>query len=65
MCDSNEARLVDLVDAFESEREGIKRVKEALNRERPLSRHAWFKALGRFVTTRMPLNRMNLSIQST
>jgi hypothetical protein len=46
MCDSNEARLVELFDAFErSEREGIKRVKESLNPERRLYRHAWFKGL--------------------
>jgi hypothetical protein len=66
MCDSYEARLVELFDAFKRrEREGTKRVKESLNPERWLCRHASFKALAHFVTIRMPLNRMNPSIQST
>jgi hypothetical protein len=64
--DSYEARLVELFDAFKRrEREGTKRVKESLNPERWLCRHASFKALAHFVTIRMPLNRMNPSIQST
>jgi hypothetical protein len=66
MCDSYEARLVELFDAFKRrEREGTKRVKESLNPERWLCRHASFKALAHFVTIRMPLNRMTPSIQST
>jgi hypothetical protein len=66
MCDSYEAPLVELFDAFKRrEREGTKRVKESLNPERWLCRHASFKALAHFVTIRMPLNRMNPSIQST
>ena len=39
--------------------------RKSLNPERWLFRHASFKALAHFVTIRMPLNRMNLSIQST
>jgi len=63
-CDSYEARLVELFGAFKRrEREGTKRVKEST--ERWLCRHAPFNALAYFVTIRMPLNRMNLSIQST
>src|SRR4029077_82899 len=66
MCDSYEARLVELFDAFKRrEREGTKRVKESLDPERWLCRHGSFKALAYFVTIRMPLNRMNPSIQST
>jgi hypothetical protein len=66
MCDSYEACLVELFDAFKRrEREGTKRVKESLNPERWLCRHASFKAFANFVTIRMPLNRMNPSIQST
>jgi hypothetical protein len=46
MCDSYEARPLELFDVFErSKREGIKRVKESLNPERRLCRHAWFKGL--------------------
>jgi hypothetical protein len=64
MCDSYEARLVELFGAFKRrKREGTGRVKESP--ESWLCRHASFKALAHFVTTRMPLNRMNPSIQST
>ena len=66
MCDSYEARLVELFDAFKRrEREGTKRVKESLNPEGGYAATRSFKALAHFVTIRMPLNRMNPSIQST
>ena len=65
VCDSYEARLVESFDAFRRrEREGTKSAKESLNPERWLCGHASFKALAHFVRIRMPLNRMNLSIQS-
>ena len=57
MCDSYEAHLGELFDAFKRrEREGTKRVKESLNPERWLCRHASFEALAHFVTMRNAVN---------
>jgi hypothetical protein len=57
MCDSYEVHLVELFDAFKRrEREGTKRVKESLNPERWLCRHASFKTLAHLVTMRNAVN---------